>query len=253
MLLRLRGGELVQGSININNVLINTHYNIDEDRTAMLDIDHFINKGFQGKVVGIKGDLSKVAKMMKLKNGVLDKETKENVYLHVYGSNIDVGPKIYGTPFITTDSSHIVFIMDKVVPYKPISSDNAEIIDLFTRAFQYGLVPFDFEHAKDIHGRILFLDFGVCGLYPSYKDAIQNAIENDVFLFYDKDVANHFQRELENRNKNTNERKGGYAKKKGKKQNKKTITLSIKKNINRETRKSMRNKSKRKSKNTHTI
>lgn len=190
------GGELVKGSIDINAILESTNYNIDEERTNMIDMTlPPVGRGYQGRILALKNDPTKVAKLIKIKNCTLSKETKEVVYLHVYASEINIGPKIYGTPFITTDCSHVVFIMDKIVPYKPLPQDNDEVIELFTKSFQHHFVPFDFEYAKNADGKLIFLDFGVCGLYSSYKEAIQKAIDNDVFLYKDF-LTTHFLNEL---------------------------------------------------------
>ena len=189
------GGELVKGSIDITHILENTVYNVDEQRTNAIDDNVVLGRGFQGKIVALKNDLSKVAKMIKIKDCTVSKETKEVIFLHLYASEIHIGPQIYGTPFITTDCNYVVFIMDKILPYKPLPQDDAELIQLFTTSFTHHFVPFDFEYAKRDDGQIIFLDFGVCGLYSSYKEALQKAIDNDVFLYKDF-LQTHFLNEM---------------------------------------------------------
>ena len=237
------GGELAKGSINIDPILETLEYSVDTERSALLGAP--ISRGFQGKIVKMKGDDTKVAKLMKLKQGLLptrsdasaslnaslprsdaltapslDKDTKEVVYLHVLGSDLGIGPTLYGSPFIVEDRSHIAFIMDKVVPYVPNNSDNDALISLFTRAFSHGLVPFDFEYAKNRDGHLIFLDFGVCGLYPSYVVGVRIAIDNDVFLYHPV-VRDYFENTLE---RSLNNKRGGTKTKsnKKKKSNKKS-------------------------------
>jgi len=223
----MKGGELVKGSIDITTIIQNTVYEIDEERTNMLGV--IAGRGFQGGIFTLKNDTSKVAKIIKIKNCTLSKETKEVVYLHIYASEIGIGPKTYGTPFITTDCSNVAFIMDKVDIYKPSPQDNHLLIELFTKSFNHHFVPFDFEYAKNIDGQLIFIDFGVCGIYSSYKEAVQKAIDNDLFLYNDF-LRNHFLIELEKvgggknpkrKSKNKTKRKKNHRKNK-----KRTKTVS---------------------------
>lgn len=176
-------------------------YQIDEELTSKINFEcGKLGGGHQGSVYGIIDNTKLVAKVIRLKTALtITNSLIEDIVPSYYASNIGVGPKIHGVPFITTEGKYVAFIMDKVLPYEPIENDAQEIIDLYNISINNKLVSFDHEFAKTLYSpsRIIFLDLGVSSIYELINDALRDAVENDVFDdvgcgYYNKNLEQHF-------------------------------------------------------------
>lgn len=216
----MRGGELVSNSLsledikkkrfdnesNFENLPTNIEdYQIDEERTNLMS--NKIGYGNQGVIFELNGEQNTnlLAKAIRLKKKyTITKNIIEDIIPSYYASNIGIGPKIYGIPFITTDGMYAVFIMDKVTTYKPNENDADKIINLFNLSINNNFITFDFEYAKPINeDRIIFLDFGISGIYESHRDTLKAALFEDVFAntgfgYYNPIVEEYFKNEYKN-------------------------------------------------------
>lgn len=177
-------------------------YHVDTIRTSSIDFSKKIGRGYQGFVCLLKDSVDKVVKLLKLKrrNEVSTNEIIISVS-SVYASNIGVGPTIHGAPFITTEGDYIAIIMDKVSMYRPTEGDVQEIILLFEKMIENQFMTFDMEYGKTSSGQIVIVDFGVSGFYPSKYEALQSAVQNDLFAntglgYYHKTLEDHFTQKM---------------------------------------------------------
>jgi hypothetical protein len=216
----------------INLPLFNSDFQVDPIKTSRIDFSKKIGRGFQGSVYLLFGSDDKVVKLMKLrKKGEVTNNEISIVVSSMYASNIGVGPTINETPFITSDGEYVAIIMDKVVIYNPNVNDVNEIILLFDKMIENKFMTFDMEFGKTASGKMVIVDFGVSGFYPSKYEALKDAINNDMFAntgsgYYNKAIEDHFKekmnqmkREIEiiggkNKRQKTNRKKRTNRKKK---------------------------------------
>ena len=195
-----RGGELITHNINDLRELCTTKI-ADDDYKYSEIYDNKISKlkalgkGYQGTVY-IYGDESenKVVKLFKLKTeNDVPLEVKEAIESSFYASDIKIGPKTYFKPFITKDRKHVAFVMDKI--NEPGVINTEELIDLYTKSIEGRFVTFDFEFGRTNTGNLVFLDFGVSGVYKTPKDALAACLvtlEDSGSGYYDQSVEEHF-------------------------------------------------------------
>ena len=237
------GGELLgiglKGLLMREDLPIN-EYLVDEAKTNILDFNNILGRGYQGIIVSIINEPTKVAKLFKLKilYNVPDL-IKESIIPSYYASNIRIGPKIYDVPFITTDGNFVGFIMEKVVPYVPNENDVNEIIELYKKSIDNNFITYDNEFAKTLTepARIIFIDFGVSGIYENPEKTLFEAINNDIFAnrgagFYSPIIEKYFN-DLKKGGqiiKNKKKIKKNKTNKKNKKNKKNKINKTNKKN-----------------------
>jgi hypothetical protein len=230
----MNGGELMRGlGLNISELRIKKlenveyfgnlplypeDYIIDAERTSIIDFSSKpIGRGRQGIVRKVLGREDIVIKLLKIKEPGIRDDLIEDVVPSYYASNINVGPKIYGSPFITVDEKYVAFIMEKVNPYYPNEDDVPEIIDLLQQSIDKHFVSVDHEFAKTLDTqRIILLDLGICSIFNNRTEALIGAIREDAFAdvgggrFYSPKIEEYFTKEY-------NEiRKGGKRGKEGK-------------------------------------
>ncbi len=219
------GGELLglglKGLLMREDLPIND-YVVDEEKTNILDFNNILGRGYQGIIVSIINEPTKVAKLFKLKiNYNVSDSIKESIVPSYYASTIRIGPKIYDLPFITTDGKFVGFIMEKVIPYVPNENDVNEIIELYKKSIDNNFITYDNEFAKTITepSRIIFIDFGVSGIYENPEKTLFEAIDNDVFAnrgagFYSPVIEKYFNdlkkggQNIKNKKKNNKTNKG---------------------------------------------
>jgi hypothetical protein len=206
----MKGGELVRNSLQLddlremkmnnenpllNNLPLNIEdYQIDEVRSEMIDFDNKIGNGYQGYIYPIHNNPEQIVKLHELKKGAITNNEIESIVASIYASNIDVGPIIYGDPFITTDRKYVAIVMEKVSIYHPTYDDIDALIELFNKMVYNNFITFDFEYAKK-NGKIIALDFGVSGIYRSPNDVLMAMFNNDIF--YTPQLSKKTNKELE--------------------------------------------------------
>jgi hypothetical protein len=186
----------------INLPLFNSDFKVDPIQTSRIDFSKMIGRGFQGSVYLLLGSDDKVVKLLKLKKKgeVTDNEISIAVS-SMYASNIGVGPTINEKPFITSDGEYLAIIMDKVVMYDPNDNDFNEIILLFEKMIENKFMTFDMEFGKTASGKMVIVDFGISGFYPSKYEALKDAVNNDMFVdtglgYYNKAMEVHFKEKM---------------------------------------------------------
>lgn len=186
-----------------NNLpLFNSDFQVDPIQTSRIDFSKMIGRGHQGSVYLLLGSDDKVVKLLKLKNKgqVTDNEISIAVS-SMYASNIGVGPTINENPFITSDGEYVAIIMDKVVMYEPNDDDVNEIILLFDNMIENKFMTFDKEFGKTPSGKMVIVDFGISGFYPSKYEALKDAVNNDIFAYtglgyYNKEMEDYFKEKM---------------------------------------------------------
>lgn len=201
--INMYGGELLGiglKGLSMREDLPINEYVVDEEKTNILDFNNILGRGYQGIIVSIINEPTKVAKLFKLKiNYNVSDSIKESIIPSYYASTIRIGPKIYDVPFITTDGKFVGFIMEKVIPYVPNENDVNEIIELYKKSIDNNFITYDNEFAKTLTepSRIIFIDFGVSGIYENPEKTLFEAIDNDVFAdrgagFYSPIIEKYF-------------------------------------------------------------
>jgi hypothetical protein len=168
----------------------------------LIDFDDTIGKGFQGVVYGLKSHPTKVVKVLKLKcsNVISQRIAEEFICPTYYASQIGVGPKVYGIPFVFPDGLHIAVIMDKVCEYTPNQegNDDDEIIELFETCIRNKFLTYDYFFGKTSNGRIVIVDFGVSHIFKTENDARKDVVDSGLFEdagigYYSKHIETHFE------------------------------------------------------------
>jgi len=167
-------------------------------------VGQLLGSGYEGKVFASSLDHHKVIKEFLLfkKSGSQTIDNSSNILQVIEISKLaaaaGVGPKIYDI-FYGADGKKIYIEMDRVIPTHPSEKDVDDIIHLYEKMLRHRFVSFDSEFAKNPRtGDWVFIDFGVTKTYPSYKQALHDAIANDLFQdvgagYYHKKLASHFQ------------------------------------------------------------
>lgn len=169
-------------------------------------IGKVIGKGFEAKVFASSFDEKRVIKELPLikKSGQKIIDMTENIMKTIeimrLASENEIGPKLYDI-FYSQDGKHIYIEMEKIEPCNPQKKDVDEIIELFEKMFRQKFVTFDFEYGKTEKNKWIIFDYGVSKMYPSYKDAIKGAIENDMFEdvglgYYNPKLEQHFKKKV---------------------------------------------------------
>ena len=248
----MHGGE-IHSSMSLQEIcqrygLPIQDYVVDDEKTNNINFSVIIGKGQQGTVRPLIDDDTKVVKLINLKTPFVASESvKSDIIPAYYASNIGIGPRIYGEPFITTDGNYVGFIMDRIEVYLPVDSDVDEIIQLHDKSVKNNFLTFDSEFGKTITDppHIVLVDFGIAGFYESIAKTIEAGIDNDLFEntgigFYHPKLKKHIM-DLYNSNRGLGKKKTKkYKKHKYKKFSKKYKIKSSKKYKIKSSKKSKR-------------